>query len=79
MSNWMGAWMFFVSLGFVALLILSGVLVWVLGKREAGRADSSSPAREAHDILARRNVRDEVDHHPEERRQAPESRRPGGS
>ena len=79
MSEWMGAWMFFVSLGFVGLLILSGVLVWALRRREA-RTTPSRPAAEGLDLLARRNVRDEPeDQELEDHQQAHGSHRSGAS
>lgn len=77
MSAWMGTWMFFLSLGFVGLLILSGVLVWALSKREA-RNTPRRPAAEGLASAARPDVRADADHEEfGERGRPPESHRSG--
>jgi len=71
MGGWMGGWMFLASLVFLILLILSGVLVWALIKREGNPARRSSRVPEALDILEQRYARGEIDLQEfEERRQA---------
>jgi putative membrane protein len=70
MGGWM-AWMFLFPLLFLILLILGGVLVWALIKREGRPAHPSSPGPTALDILEQRYARGEIDHQEfEERRQA---------
>ena len=71
MGGWMGGWMFLASLVFLVLLILSGVLVWALIKREGKPTRQSPPLPEALDILEQRYARGEIDLQEfEERRQA---------
>jgi putative membrane protein len=71
MGGWMGGWMFLASLVFLVLLILSGVLVWALIKREGNPTRPSPPLTEAYDILEQRYARGEIDLQEfEERRQA---------
>jgi putative membrane protein len=71
MGGWMGGWMFLASLVFLVLLILSGVLVWALIKREGKPTRPSPPLPEAYDILEQRYARGEIDLQEfEERRQA---------
>jgi putative membrane protein len=63
--------MFLFPLAFVILLILGGVLVWALIKREGRPTRPSSPAPEALDILEQRYARGDIDREEfEERRRA---------